>query len=414
MAITDKEQGVWELDEVYNKINQGGIWSYTDTSGLYTWGQNNVGKLGHNNQTNYSSPTQVPGSWTKAFITGSDNTKFLLLSKESGTLWGVGESYEGALGLNTGELGGVWQVSSPTQIPGTTWSNAVGGENMTIATKTDGSLWMWGDNTYGGLGANLAGGMPYTKRSSPIQVGTDTTWSTNITNGQGAAWAIKTNGTLWAWGNNQQYGALGLNQFGPGTNYSSPVQVGTDTTWSSLGAGSGQGGVMAAFKTDGTLWVWGRNYAGALGLNSASPSNGRSSPTQLPGTTWASVSVGSYQMMATKTDGTLWSWGYNYYGNLGDNTNIKYSSPVQIGTDTTWSKVNGKQRMGYTAAALKTDGTLWAWGNSASGVLGQNEGHNPAPAAPAVSSPIQIPGTWDSFDLAGVYGHMGHIAAIKS
>ena len=118
-------------------------------------------------------------------------------------------------------------------------------------------------------------------------------------------------------------------------------------------------------------------------------------------------------MMATKTDGTLWSWGYNYYGNLGDNTNIKYSSPVQIGTDTTWSKVNGKQRMGYTAAALKTDGTLWAWGNSASGVLGQNEGHNPAPAAPAVSSPIQIPGTWDSFDLAGVYGAEGNMAAIK-
>jgi len=409
MAITDKEQGVWELDEVYNKINQGGIWSYTGSEGLYVWGANNQGKLGLNqpNTTNISSPTQVPGSWTKAFITGSDNQKFLLLSKESGTLWGVGESYEGALGLNTGELGGVWQVSSPTQIPGTTWSNAVGGENMTIATKTDGSLWMWGDNSYGGLGANLAGGMPYTKRSSPIQVGTDTTWSTNIANGQGAAWAIKTNGTLWAWGNNQQYAALGLNQHGPGTNYSSPVQVGTNTTWSSLGAGSGQGGVMAAMKTDGTMWVWGRNYAGALGLNDASPSNGRSSPVQLPGTTWASVSVGSNQMMATKTDGTLWSWGYNLYGNLGDNTNIKRSSPVQIGTNTTWSKVSGKQRMGYTAVALKTDGTLWAWGGNTKGELGQNVGTHR-------SSPVQIPGTWDSFDMSGVYGSNGNIAAIKS
>ena len=403
MAITDKEQGVWELDEVYNKINQGGIWDYTSSEGLYTWGDNGVGRLGHNNQTKYSSPTQVPGSWSKVFVTGPGNQKYLLLSKNSGDLWGVGESYEGALGLNDGTAS---TRSSPVQIgTDTTWSNAVGGENMTIATKTDGSLWMWGDNTYGGLGANLAGGMPYTKRSSPIQVGTDTTWSTNIANGQGAAWAIKTNGTLWAWGNNQQYAALGLNQQGPGTNYSSPVQVGTNTTWSSLGAGSGQGGAVAAFKTDGTLWVWGRNNNGQLGQNSInSPSSaGFSSPTQLPGTTWASVSVGGAMLMATKTDGTLWSWGYNNFGLLGLNDNIKRSSPTQI-PGTTWSQVSGKQRAGYIGVAIKTDGTLWAWGNNDKGELGQND-------KTQRSSPVQIPGTWDSFDSTGWYGN---IAAIKS
>ena len=145
MAAT--ETGVWDLQQVRDK-QLAGEWEYTSSEGLYTWGDNGVGRLGHNNQTKYSSPTQVPGSWSKVFITGPGNQKYLLLSKGSGTLWGVGESYEGALGLNTGELGGVWQVSSPTQIPGTTWSNAVGGENMTIATKTDGSLWTWGDNTY--------------------------------------------------------------------------------------------------------------------------------------------------------------------------------------------------------------------------------------------------------------------------
>jgi alpha-tubulin suppressor-like RCC1 family protein len=397
------ETGVWTLQEVRDK-QLAGEWDYTEPADLYTWGDNGVGRLGHNNQTKYSSPTQVPGSWSKVFITGPGNQKYLLLSKESGTLWGVGESYEGALGLNDGAAS---LRSSPIQIgTDTTWSNAVGGENMTIATKTNGTLWMWGDNTYGGLGANLAGGMPYTKRSSPIQVGTDTTWSTNIANGQGAAWAIKTNGTLWAWGNNQQYAALGLNQQGPGTNYSSPVQVGTNTTWSSLGAGSGQGGAVAAFKTDGTLWVWGRNNNGQLGQNSInSPSSaGFSSPTQLPGTTWASVSVGGAMLMATKTDGTLWSWGYNNFGLLGHNDNTKRSSPTQIGTDTTWSQVSGKQRAGYIGVAIKTDGTMWAWGNNDKGELGQNN-------KTQRSSPVQIPGTWSSFDSTG---YNGNIAALKT
>jgi alpha-tubulin suppressor-like RCC1 family protein len=109
-------------------------------------------------------------------------------------------------------------------------------------------------------------------------------------------------------------------------------------------------------------------------------------------------------MMATKTNGTLWSWGYNLYGGLGQNNTTNYSSPVQIGTNTTWSQVSGKQRMGYTAVAIKTDGTLWAWGLNHRGELGQdNETHR--------SSPVQIPGTWDSFDSSGWYGN---IAAIKS
>jgi len=403
MAITDKEQGVWELDEVYNKINEGGIWSYTDPAGLYTWGDNGDGRLGQNNPDNShrSSPVQMPG-FTKVFNTNPGNSKYLLFSKNSGDLWGVGESYEGALGLNDGTAS---HRSSPVQIgTSTDWSNVVGGDNMTIATKTNGTLWIWGDNNYGSLGNNQSS--PGNRRSSPIQIGTDTTWTTNISNGQNAGWAIKTNGTLWAWGNNQQYGALGLNQNGPGTNISSPAQVGTDTTWSSLGAAAGSGGIMAAFKTDGTMWVWGRQYGGTLGLNqgTADNNNSRSSPTQLPGT-WASVSVGANSMMGTKTNGTLWSWGMNQFGQLGQNTVSPggFSSPVQIGTSTDWSKVSGNQRGGYTAAALKTDGTFWAWGNNHKGELGQDN-------ITQRSSPTQIPGTWDSFNSTGWHGN---IAAIK-
>ena len=95
MAITDKEKGVWGLDQVYNKINQGSIWSYTSTANLYTWGRNEHGQLGLNQATSLSisSPTQVPGSWsTNDGMTLSGRKvsarDFVLYIKSDGTLWG--------------------------------------------------------------------------------------------------------------------------------------------------------------------------------------------------------------------------------------------------------------------------------------------------------------------------------------
>ena len=96
-------------------------------------------------------------------------------------------------------------------------------------------------------------------------------------------------------------------------------------------------------------------------------------------------------MVAVKTDGTMWSWGGNLNGVLGLNQssdNVKYSSPVQIGTDTNWSKVRG----GDGSAAIKTDGTLYTWGyNQYGGMLGHNE---TGPGATNYSSPVQVPGTY--------------------
>jgi alpha-tubulin suppressor-like RCC1 family protein len=199
--------------------------------------------------------------------------------------------------------------------------------------------------------------------------------------------AVRTNGTLWAWGFNGN-GQLGKNDL---THRSSPVQeVLAATTWKSVSAG---GYHAAALRTDGTLWLWGRNTSGQLGKNDVTH---RSSPVQelTSGTTWTTVSCGAYHTSAVKTDGSLWSWGDNTEGQLGDNTVTRKSSPVQtVSGGTNWKKVLGGQNF---TAALKTDGTLWAWGHNNFGQLGMGDiVHR--------SSPTQVPG--GSYNWIELIGH---------
>ena len=189
------------------------------------------------------------------------------------------------------------------------------------------------------------------------------------------------------WGDNE-YGALGQNEHD--AHRSSPVQV-PGTTWDQF---YGADYTSAAIKTDGTLWVWGRNDYGVLGQNEregAAGKYGYSSPVQIPGTTWKQASCGKDAIWAIKTNGTLWAWGYNSFGGLGQNqgaapnSDKHKSSPVQI-PGTTWDVV---RCIGGTAAtAIKTDGTAWTWGANWYGELGQNNGVH-------YSSPTQLPGTWD-------------------
>ena len=157
---------------------------------------------------------------------------------------------------------------------GTDWSKVwygSGGGYGSHAIKTDGTLWVWGNN-FGALGLNESNG----SRSSPTQL-PGTTWKqTSMMNGANAVLAVKTDGSLWSWGTgNLDYGLLGLNDT---VNYSSPMQVGTDTNWSE--PLSDTGGSAGALRTDDTLWVWGDQAYGALGLNNNIK---YSSPVQLPG-----------------------------------------------------------------------------------------------------------------------------------
>ena len=340
-------------------INTYSFTTATTINLLWAWGVATSGETSQNNTVSRSSPVQIPGiQWS---YIDANNPCFGI--KTDGTLWGWGTAALGKLGQNNTTP----DRSSPVQIPGTTWNSISVGYQNVLATKTDGTLWAWGNNYTGQLGLNDAS----IARSSPTQL-PGTQWN-SISAGLYAAVATKTDGTLWSWGTNQN-GSLGQ---GNGIHYSSPRQV-PGTQWNKAFYGQFAAG---ATKTDGTLWSWGYNGQGQLGQNNGT---GYNSPRQIPGTQWNTVSFGYQATIATKTDGTLWAWGNNNYGQLGQNNKTFRSSPIQI-PGTQWV-LNDKGKLNFFFIARKTDGTLWSWGRNNGGNLGQNN-------LVEYSSPIQIPGT---------------------
>lgn len=205
--------------------------------------------------------------------------------------------------------------------------------------------------------------------------------------------AKKTDGTLWAWGYNN-YGQLGD---GTNTNKSTPTQIGTQANWQSFAAGASH---TAAIKTNGTLWTWGYNNSGQLG--DGTWATYRNTPLQIgTATNWQSVAAGDSHIIAIKSDGTLWGWGQNNYCQLGDATYMSHNVPTQIGTANNWAKVTANEN--YTLA-IKTDGTLWAWGRNNYGQLGDGSYTNR-------EEPVQV-GSNNNWQT--VSAGMQHAVAIKT
>tara|TARA_B100000902_G_C27198251_1_gene857623 strand:+ start:27 stop:1202 length:1176 start_codon:yes stop_codon:yes gene_type:complete len=259
-------------------------------------------------------------------------------------------------------------------------------------------LWSWGHNDKGNLGHNNR-----TNYSSPKQVGSGADWAVldrSNTGGKMSA-AIKTDGTLWLWGNNND-GDLGLNDV---VLRSSPTQI-PGTTWAAVSSRGPDDGYMAS-KTDGTLWVWGENYNGGLGLNQSLGSLDRvSSPVQLPGTNWSTNPVhyatgGGGRAAAIKTDGSLWVWGDGNYGRLGLNDYPasgprRRSSPTQLTSATNWKNISAGPGQ---LLMVNTSGEMYMYGDGTNGILAQNDTIN-------YSSPTQIPGTtWNKVAVSGYCGY---------
>ncbi len=261
-----------------------------------------------------------------------------------------------------GELGqgDTAQRTTSTQIGSSNnWVSVAAGEYHTVALKSDGTLWVWGSNGYGQLGIS---GSP--NLLTPTQIGSDNDW-VSVVAGSYYTIAMKRNGTLWGWGYNG-YGELG-NRLDTG-NTTTPIQIGTDQDWISVNASAFH---TIALKSDGTLWGWGFNEYGELGTGDTT---NRDTPTQI-GTddNWVSASAGGYHTVALKENGTLWGWGYNGYGELGMGNYNVIQTPTQIGSDTDWASVNAGL---YHTMALKTNGTLWGWGHNANGELGTGGTNN--------------------------------------
>ena len=373
------------------------------TGTLWAWGYNLDGQLGDGTNTNRNTPGEVSGdgnTW-RAIAAGGLHTAAL---KSDGALWTWGRNDNGQLGdgSNTNK-------NAPARVfeGGNTWmAIAAGGPAYyqsyphTVALKSDGTLWAWGANGYGQLGDGTN-----TNRNTPVQVfGGGNTWVTIAAGGPAYnegphTVALKSDGTLWAWGRNVD-GQLGD---GGSTDRNTPVQVfGGGNTWFTMVAIAAGGAHTVALKSDGTLWAWGNNSSGQLGDGSNTT---RYTPVPVHGgeATWVAIAAGDYHTVASKSDGTLWAWGANGYGQLGDGTNTARNTPVQVfGGGNTWRAIAAG---GYHTVALKSDGTLWAWGWNADGQLGNN-------STTSRNTPVQVFGgenTWAAITAGGA-----HTVALKS
>jgi alpha-tubulin suppressor-like RCC1 family protein len=356
--------------------------------GLRTWGRNNYGQLGDITLLDKSSPVQTAASGTnwKQVACGYLYTAAI---KTDGTLWSWGRNNYGQIGDGTSISTTVFK-STPVQVGLlTNWKQVTCGFQHTAAIKTDGTLWTWGYNNYGQLGDSTL-----IDKSLPVQVGSMTNWK-QVACGFWHTAAIQTDGTLWTWGYNL-YGQLGDGTASPTVFKSSPVKVGLLTNWNQVAGGLYHR--TAAIKTDGTLWTWGFNNYGQLGDGSLID---KSSPVYITGiSNWKQVSCGNYHTAAITTDGTLWAWGLNTRGQLGDSTIDNKSLPVQVGSLTNWKQVGCGDAH---TAAIKTDGTLWSAGYNGDGQLGDG-------TVITKSSPVQV-GLLTNWKQ--VSGGFDHAAAIQ-
>jgi alpha-tubulin suppressor-like RCC1 family protein len=341
---------------------------------LWTWGAGTNGRLGNAAITNISTPvTTFAGGTNWKQVSGGGSHCAAI--KTDGTLWTWGYGANGRLG-NAVTAG---NISTPvtTFAGGTNWKQVDCGSVHTAAIKTDGTLWVWGGGTFGRLGNAVTTG----NISTPVTTFTGGTNWKQVSAGYWHTAAIKTDGTLWVWGNGF-YGKLGNNST---TNASTPVTTfagGTNWKQVSCGGNNSGPGHTAAIKTDGTLWTWGQGPRGQLGDNTGTT---RSTPvtTFAGGTNWKQVSAGGVHTAAIKTDGTLWTWGYGNQGQLGNavltGAGVGRNTPVTTFTGgTNWKQVDCG--LSHTAA-IKTDGTLWIWGLGTSAQLGNN-------SATSVSTPV--------------------------
>lgn len=353
---------VGDLDNYFLKTSD--ILDSYSQGEVFAWGYNASGSIGDGTTINRSSPVLLPSSgFIDVDIAPYGNASVgdpVLALHRDGTLYGWGYAQGGTLGNNT-----IIARSSPIQISTSTYKSIGSGYTRHFAITSSGDLIGWGSNVNGRLGDGTT-----INRSTPtlISAANGVPWSFIKDVEQGSV-ALKVDGTLWVWGVNAN------GQFGDGTtiNKSSPIQVGSDTTW--LMASSGNDNTIA-LKRDGTLWAWGSNGSGRLGISVAT--GARSSPVQI-GTenTWVYAHLGSQVGAAIKSNGTLWTWGLNNFGLIGDNTVQNKSSPTQVGSGTDWKYVTSSglsdaslPGQAPVVFAIKKDGSLFWWGASLVGVGG--------------------------------------------
>ena len=328
-----------------------------DDSHLWVWGHNIYGQLV--SSTDKNIPFQLPigdEKYSQISIGGSVGPSFFAIDN-NGYLWSWGNNYlYGQLGDGTTS-----NKISPEQITNgpEKYRQVSAGTDHTLAIDEDGHLLAWGSSYYGQLGDGRPSSSTISEYSSfiPEQIGTEK--YIQIAAGSDYSLAIDEYNHIFSWGHNLS-GQLGDGTY---TDRNEPVQVGLDANWIAIAAGVSH---SLAIKNDGTLWAWGSNNFGQIGDGT---STYRKSPVQVSiDTDWISVSAGNNYSIAIKKNGTLWAWGSNNYGQLGDGTNTNQNEPMQVGSDIDWASASASEN--NHSLAMKKDGTLWSWGSNNYGQLG--------------------------------------------
>jgi len=307
--------------------------------------------------------------------------------KSDGTVWAWGKNSDGQLGDGT-----MVHRTTPVQVRSLSGITAIAaGYDHSLALKSDGTVWAWGDNSIGQLGDGSK-----VDRSSPIQVAA-LTGIIAISGGYAHSIALKNDGTVWAWGFNS------AGQLGDGTaeTRTTPVQI---TALSGIIKVTSGGSHNFALKNDGTLWAWGVNTDGQLGDGTIT---NRIIPVQIMSLSGASaISAGRQHSIALKYDGTVWAWGANNNGQLGDGTRANSSTPRQITTLYSITSVATGPAL-FHSAAVNSNGTVWLWGRNLDGQLGNGQR--------GIAMPITVP--FQSTSLSSIVSASGgqdHTVCLKN
>ena len=375
-------------------INGGGSWkqvvaSMEHSCGIRSddtircWGHNWVGHLGDNTTTPRQVPTALNGGGTWKSIS-SNYSQHTCAIKTDDTLWCWGYNEEGQLG--DGSMSG-YSIIPVASVSGAWQQVSAGspfGSGFTCGIRTNGSMLCWGSNTQGQLANNKSSYV-----MAPMAANASGAWKSVATGETGGTCAIRADNSLWCWGDNNA-GNLGD---GTSTQRNIPVSVSGGGTWTQVSKGDLH---SCGIKSDQSLWCWGSNFAGQVGDNTQF--NSYSVPTAVSGGgAWKYVAAGGSSVSGftcgIKSDDTLWCWGDNTSGQLGDNSTTQRLIPTAINGGGTWKMV----ATGYAhACGIKSDDTLWCWGENGNGQLGDNSSTDRL-----IPTAVNGGGTWKTVATAG-------------
>ena len=353
-------------------------------------GVNTFGQLG-NGTTGPTLETLAPVSGLSDVVAIAAGLFHSIALKSDGTVWTWGRNHFYQLGMEGPDS------STPVRVPGLSGVVAIAaGYSHSLAVKSDGTVWAWGRNDFGQLGVSS----PST--STPAQVSVLSA-VVAVAGGEYHSLALESDGTVWAWGANSQ-GQLGDGTLGDQAAHPTPVQVvdGFGGYLSGVKKIATSSGHNLAVKGDGTVFAWGENNYGQLGNGVGSLDSG--TPVQAAGLTGVmDVATGELHSVALKADGTVWTWGWNGYGQLGSGTRdeVPHPTPAQVGGFSGFVAISAG---GYSTLALQSEAIGAAWGDNANGYLGN-----------ALSGTSSVPTAVDTLTgLAAISAGGFHSVAVRS